>query len=186
MDPLLPPSDFALLHGAEIEAYILASPAPVSEAQVAARIQEGSSAAGLLRELAERTKDCAVRLVCDAEGWRYAVDPAFLPDALKTPARKARELSEAALATLAFIALYEPVTLGEIERGRGVKVSRALLDKLMEAGMIRPGIRRTGTGRAATYSTTDAFLAHFRLDALSDMPTPEELLSRGLPVESKE
>ena len=80
----------------------------------------------------------------------------------------------------------EPVTLAEIERGRGVKVSRALLDKLMEAGMIRPGIRRTGTGRAATYSTTDAFLAHFRLDALSDMPTPEELLSRDLPVDTPE
>ncbi|OAH40891.1 chromosome segregation protein ScpB [Methylorubrum populi] len=186
MDALPTPSDFALLHGAEIEAFILASPDPVTEAQVAARIQEGSSAAALLRELAERTKDRAVRLVRDADGWRYAVDPAFLPEALKAPARKARELSEAALATLAFVALYEPVTLAEIERGRGVKVSRALLDKLMEAGMIRPGIRRTGTGRAATYSTTDAFLAHFRLDALSDMPTPEELLSRDLPVDTPE
>lgn len=183
MDALPPTSDFALLHGAEIEAFILASPTAVTEAQVAARIPEGSSARALLRELAERTTGLAVRLVSDVEGWRYVVDPAALPEAMKAPARKARELSEPALATLAFVALYEPVTLAEIERGRGVKVSRALLDKLMEAGMIRPGIRRTGTGRAATFSTTDAFLDHFRLDALSDMPTPEELLSRDMPVE---
>lgn len=186
MDPLPITTDFALLHGAEIEAFIFASPEPVTEAQVAARLQEGASVAALLKDLAERSKGHAVRLVQEPAGWRYIVDPAFLPEALKAPARKARDLSEAALATLAFVALYEPVTLAEIERGRGVKVSRALLDKLMEAGMIRPGIRRTGTGRAATYSTTDGFLSHFRLDALSDMPTPEELLSRELPVDTEE
>jgi segregation and condensation protein B len=183
MDLATPTTDFALLHGSEIEAFILASPDPVTEAQVSARIPGGSSARALLRELADRSKDRAVRLVHDAEGWRYAVDPDALPEAMKAPARKARELTEAALATLAVVALYEPVTLAEIEKARGVKVSRALLEKLMEAGMLRPGIRRTGTGRAATFSTTDAFLDHFRLDALADMPTPEELLSRDMPVD---
>jgi segregation and condensation protein B len=186
MDPSPQTTDFALLHGAEIEAFILASPTPVTEAQVSARIPAGSSARALLKELAERSRDRAVRLVHDAEGWRYAVDPDALPEAMKAPARKARELTEAARATLAFVALYEPVTLAEIEKARGVKVSRALLDKLMEAGMLRPGIRRTGTGRAATFSTTDAFLDHFRLDALADMPTPEELLSRDMPVDGVE
>jgi segregation and condensation protein B len=50
----------------------------------------------------------------------------------------------------------------------------------MEAGWIVPRGRKQTVGRPATWVTTDAFLEHFGLAGLGDLPGMEELRAAGL------
>lgn len=86
-----------------------------------------------------------------------------------------KRLSEAALETLCFIALNQPVTVKEIERARGVKLFKGVIDALMDAGFIRASMRKSDSGRALAYVTTDLLLEHFGLSSAADLPTPDEL-----------
>ena len=49
-----------------------------------------------------------------------------------------------------------------------------------ETGWIRPRGRRKSPGRPVTYGTSEAFLSHFGLDGLTDLPGVEELKAAGL------
>ena len=91
-----------------------------------------------------------------------------------------RKLSKAALETLAIIAYHQPVTRAEIEDVRGVAVSKGTIDVLMELGWARLRGRRRTPGRPVTYGTTEAFLAHFNLEDISDLPGREDLKAAGL------
>ena len=59
-------------------------------------------------------------------------------------------------------------------------LSKGTLDLLIEAGWIAPKGRRETPGRPLTWGTTDAFLQHFGLDSVSDLPRLEELRAAGL------
>jgi segregation and condensation protein B len=72
------------------------------------------------------------------------------------------------------------VTRAEIEEIRGVVISKGTLDTLMEAGLIVPKGRKQTPGRPVTWVTTEAFLLHFGLNALSDLPGIDELRAAGL------
>src|SRR5439155_15001579 len=91
-----------------------------------------------------------------------------------------RKLSRAAIETLAIIAYHQPVTRAEIEDIRGVTTSKGSIDVLLQTGWIRPRGRRKSPGRPLTYGTSEAFLSHFGLDALADLPGLEELKAAGL------
>ena len=93
---------------------------------------------------------------------------------------RAKKLSRAAIETLAIVAYHQPVTRAEIEEIRGVTTSKGTLDVLLETGWIRLRGRRKAPGRPVTYGTTEAFLSHFGLDALADLPGLEELKGAGL------
>jgi segregation and condensation protein B len=72
------------------------------------------------------------------------------------------------------------VTRADIEEIRGVATSTGTLDVLLESGWIRMRGRRKTPGRPITYGTTEAFLSHFGLDAVGDLPGVEELKAAGL------
>ena len=91
-----------------------------------------------------------------------------------------KKLSRAAIETLAIIAYHQPVTRAEIEDIRGVATSKGTLDVLLETGWIRLRGRRKSPGRPVTYGTSEAFLSHFGLEALGDLPGLEELKGAGL------
>ena len=91
-----------------------------------------------------------------------------------------RKLSRAAIETLAIIAYHQPVTRTEIEDIRGVSTSKGSIDVLLETGWIKPRGRRKAPGRPLTFGTTEAFLSHFGLDAVGDLPGLEELKGSGL------
>ena len=91
-----------------------------------------------------------------------------------------RKLSRAAVETLAIVAYHQPVTRGEIEEIRGVSLNKGTLDTLLEAEFIRPRGRRQTPGRPVTWCTTQAFLDHFGLSDIKDLPGLEELKASGL------
>ena len=72
------------------------------------------------------------------------------------------------------------MTRAEIEEIRGVATSKGTLDVLLETGWIRLRGRRKAPGRPVTYGTTEAFLSHFGLEALGDLPGLDELKGAGL------
>ncbi|MBB4302172.1 segregation and condensation protein B [Rhodobium orientis] len=162
-----------------LEALLFASAEPLSEAFMAERLPSDVDVGSLLRELQSAYAGRGVNLVRVAEKWafRTAEDLSFL---LAPEAVEPRRLSRAALETLAVVAYHQPVTRAEIEEIRGVSMSKGVLDVLLETGWIRMRGRRRSPGRPVTYGTTEAFLDHFGLEAVGDLPGLEELKGAGL------
>ena len=82
-----------------------------------------------------------------------------------------QSLSQAALETLAVVAYKQPVTKLEIEAVRGVKCDYSV-QSLVNKGLIEEVGRKETLGRPILYGTTDAFLSHFGLTSLEDLPQP--------------
>ena len=91
-----------------------------------------------------------------------------------------KPLSRAALEVLAIIAYHQPITRSEIEDIRGISLSRGTLDILLELEWIKPRGRRRTPGRPLTWGTSPAFLDHFGLSSVEDLPGMDELKSAGL------
>lgn len=162
-----------------IEALLFASPEPLSERMLAQRLPEGVSVKTVLRELARLYEGRGVHLVRAGKTWAFRTAP-DLARRLNVEVQVTRKLSRAAVETLAIVAYHQPVTRAEIEEIRGVSLSKGTLDHLFELGWIKPGPRREAPGRPVTWGTTDAFLDHFGLESLKDLPGIEELKAAGL------
>lgn len=163
----------------EIEALLFAAAGPLSEADMAKRLPEGADIAAAVASLQVRYVGRGVELVCVADRWRFqtAQDLAWL---MTDEREEPRRLSKAAQETLAIIAYHQPVTRAEIEAVRGVQASRGTLDVLLELGLVRMRGRRRTPGRPVTYGTTDAFLEHYGLASLADLPGAAEMKAAGL------
>jgi len=162
-----------------IEALLFAAAEPLSLADLKRRLPEDADAAAGLEALRERYASRGVVLAEVGGRWRFQTAPDLAP--LMTEEREEpRRLSRAAQETLAIIAYHQPVTRAEIEAIRGVQASRGTLDVLLEIGMVRPRGRRRSPGRPVTYGTTDAFLEHFGLASLADLPGAPEMKAAGL------
>ena len=162
-----------------IEALLHAAAEPLSAADLAERLPEGSDIAAGLMALKARYAGRGVELVCVADRWRLqtAADLAFLMTRERTEPRR---LSRAAKETLAIIAYHQPVTRAEIDAVRGVQANRGTLDLLLELGLARIRGRRRTPGRPVTFGTTDAFLEHYGLASLADLPGVAEMKAAGL------
>jgi segregation and condensation protein B len=162
-----------------VEALLFAAAEPLSLKDLARRLPANADIPAALAALAARYQGRGVRLAEVAGRWRFqtAEDLAFL---MTEERDEPRRLSRAAQETLAIIAYHQPVTRAEIEAIRGVQASRGTLDVLLEIGFVRPRGRRRTPGRPVTYATTDAFLEHFGLASLVDLPGAAEMKAAGL------
>jgi segregation and condensation protein B len=162
-----------------LEAMLFASSEPLDAATLAERLPDEMDVEAALAALQQEYATRGVNLVRIAGKWtfRTANDLSWL---LSREAVETRKLSRAALETLAIVAYHQPVTRAEIEDIRGVSASKGTLDVLLETGWIRPRGRRKAPGRPLTFGTTEAFLAHFGLENLTDLPGLEELKGAGL------
>jgi segregation and condensation protein B len=162
-----------------LEAMLFASKEPLDEKTLAARLPADVDVKQALDMLKAEYLPRGVNLVRINGKWtfRTATDLAWL---LTKEAVQPRKLSRAAIETLAIIAYHQPVTRAEIEEIRGVVISKGTLDVLLETGWIRPRGRRKVPGRPITYGTTEAFVSHFGLEQLSDLPGLDELKGSGM------
>ena len=173
-EPVARPEELRL-----IEALLFAAGEPLDEKTLRARLPENVDLTAMMRLLQVEYAPRGVNLVRIAGKWtfRTANDLAWL---LAKDSVEPKKLSRAANETLAIIAYHQPVTRAEIEDIRGVTTSKGTLDALLETGWIRPRGRRKTPGRPLTFGTTETFLSHFGLDAVTDLPGLEELKGTGL------
>ena len=101
---------------------------------------------------------------------QLATRPDYAPyvEKLLQPVQK-QSLSQAVMETLAVIAYRQPVTKGEIEQVRGVKCDYSV-QSLMTKGLIAEVGRKETLGRPILYGTTDAFLRHFCISSVAELP----------------
>lgn len=166
-------------HRRLLEAVLFASDAPLSERELARRLPEGARLKALLRSLRVEYAGRGVQLVRAGRTWAFRTAP-DLAGMLNVEVKVSRKPSRAAVETLAIVSYHQPITRAEIEDIRGVGLSKGTLDFLFEQGWIKPGPRRETPGRPVTWVTTDAFLDHFGLESLKDLPGFEELKAAGL------
>jgi segregation and condensation protein B len=162
-----------------LEALLFASKEPLDEKTLAQRLPAEVDLKAALQVLQAEYSNRGVNLVCIGGKWtfRTARDLSWL---MTREAIETRKLSRAAIETLAVIAYHQPVTRAEVEEIRGVMMSKGTLDVLLETGWVKPRGRRKVPGRPITYGTTEAFISHFGLEQLSDLPGLDELKGSGL------
>jgi segregation and condensation protein B len=162
-----------------LEALLFAAGEPLDEATLAKGLPEGVNVKESLEQLQAEYATRGVNLVRIGKKWtfRTAGDLSWL---LTKETVESRKLSRAAIETLAIIAYHQPVTRAEIEEIRGVQTAAGTLDVLLKTAWIRPRGRRKAPGRPITYGTTEAFLSHFGLEEVGDLPGLDELKGAGL------
>ena len=162
-----------------LEAVLFAADEPLDEKALAGRLPAGADVHALLLQLQQEYAPRGVNLMRVGGKWslRTAGDLAWI---LTRETVVTKKLSRAAIETLAIVAYHQPVTRAEIEEIRGVTTSKGTLDVLLETGWIRLRGRRKAPGRPVTYGTSEAFMSHFGLDALTDLPGIDELKGAGL------
>ncbi len=181
VDETLPEVDMSQEDIRLVEAMLFATSAALSVSQIAERFSEGRAGVipAVLEHLKEQYANRGVNLVQRNERWalRTATD---LGDQLRLEKEQPKKFTRSAMETMAIIAYHQPVTRAEIENIRGVATAPGAVDALMEAGWIKPGKRREVPGRPVTWLSTQAFLDHFGLEKLEDLPGMDELKAAGL------
>ena len=121
----------------------------------------------------------AFKIYRHAGGYQFLTKPEYhevLGVYLKQTSKK--QLSKAALETLAIVAYRQPTTKSEIEQIRGVSSDYAV-QKLLEKGLITITGKAETVGHPLLYGTSDRFMSYFGINALTDLPQPKDF---ALPV----
>jgi len=163
-----------------IEALVFASAEPVAFKKLSPYLNDETELAEIIDLIKSRYDDRSgieFKVIDQTLAFRTRADIAAHLS-LERPVQK--PLSRAALEVLAIIAYHQPITRSEIEEIRGISLSRGTIDILLELEWIRPQGRRRTPGRPLTWGTSTAFLDHFGLSSVSELPGMEDLKSAGL------
>ncbi len=162
-----------------LEAMLFASQNPLTPQAIHERLPSDADLNVLLNELRGQYSDRGIQLVEIGGAWAFRTSPE-VASALTIEKDVDRKLSRAALETMAVIAYHQPITRAEIENIRGVATHKGTIDQLLELGWVKPGKRRETPGRPLTWLTTNAFLDHFGLGSIMELPGLEDLKAAGL------
>lgn len=167
-------------YAATVEAIIFASDKPVRERELRHHIPDEQDMAEIIEMIRQRfDASCGIELRQVGDGWAFRTR-AEIAERLNQHKQVERPLSRAAFEVLAIIAYHQPITRAEIEEIRGISLSKGTIDILLELTWIKPRGRRRTPGRPLTWGTSPAFLDHFGLDDITDLPGLDELKSAGL------
>jgi len=161
-----------------VESLIFSSLEPLSRNDIKKMLSEygNFNLEQILEELALDYRDRGI-VLSNVENRFYFKTSDNLKDFLTIQTKKIKNLSNAAVETLAIISYHQPVTRAEIEKIRGKPVFRGTLDSLLELKWIKPHGRRETPGRPVTWVTDYEFLKHFGLSSIKDLPKVDELES---------
>ena len=161
-----------------LEAALFAASRPLSLEELGSlepESGEGALRAALTELRAAYGDQHGVELAEIAEGWQFLTRREYAEAIDRAQfALRPRRLSPAALETLAIIAYRQPVGRLEVDEIRGVD-SGAVIDKLLERGLVEVVTRGEGLGRPLLYGTTPQFLEILGLKDLEELPRLEEL-----------
>jgi segregation and condensation protein B len=163
-----------------LEAALLSSTEPLTVLQLK-RLFAGEVDADNIRKVLDELKGewagRSIELTTVASGWRFRVKPDYQKFLDRISSEKPPRYSRAVLETLAIVAYRQPVTRGDIEEVRGVAVSPATLNALIERGWVDIVGHRESPGRPAILATTKKFLDDLNLRSLEELPPLDELLA---------
>lgn len=163
-----------------LEAFLLASGKPQSLERFYELFDEAERPGPTVfkKALEALRKTCdnrAFELVEVATGYRLQIREKYAPWVGRLWEERPQRYSRALLETLALIAYRQPITRGEIEDVRGVAVNSNIIRTLVEREWIRVVGYRDVPGKPAMFATTKAFLDHFNLKSLDQLPPLAEL-----------
>jgi segregation and condensation protein B len=163
-----------------VEAALLASPQPLTIAQLAALFVDDATVdpGEIQQAIIALQADCrgrGVELVEVASGYRYQVRADVHPLVSRLWTERQTKYTRATLETLALISYRQPITRGEIEQIRGVGVNANMIKALEEREWIRVVGHRDVPGRPELFGTTKAFLDYFGLKSLDQLPPLAEI-----------
>jgi segregation and condensation protein B len=161
------------------EAVIVAAGRPVNEVEIASHLPSGSDVNAILERLVEAYAGRGIVPVRTAGGWTMRTRPECSRFAVEAFGERHR-LGRASTETSISIAIFGPVTRSEIERIRGVALSKGTMDALLVGGLIRPGPRRETPGRPLTWVVTERFLELHDIADVSEIPEWKEIREQGL------
>ena len=163
-----------------VELMLIGSGRAMTAAEIAERLPYPVDIREIVEGLNAEYEERGISIV-EVQPSRYAVRTRpEASDLCRSMLPRAPRMSPAAMQTLSVIAYFQPVTRSEIERVRGVALSKGTLDILIFIGWVRPGPRRASPGNPMTFVTTDAFLHQFNLSSLDDLPEIDSLREEGL------
>ncbi|RPH58837.1 MAG: SMC-Scp complex subunit ScpB [Chloroflexi bacterium] len=156
--------------------FVAAEPVTAGQLAVALDLTTTDVEKGL-DELEEQLRTRGLRLQKHAGRYQLTTAPEMADSVERFLGLEATSrLSRAALEALAIIAYQQPVTRPSVDAVRGVN-SDGVIKSLLSKGLLQEVGRTEGPGRPILYGTTPAFLQHFGLNSLSELP------SLNLPVE---
>ncbi len=165
-----------------IEAVLFASSTPVPREDLARVVGQGASLDLLIEDLAVDLEARPYEIAKSGHGWFLRTRATYGPviRAAADIRDQSLNLSEYEVAVLAAVAYQQPISRDGLKDIFGKDISRDLIGRLSERGLIAPGPREPRRGAPFTFVTTDAFLAAFDLTSLADLPDPEQLHDAGL------
>jgi segregation and condensation protein B len=161
-----------------LEALLVVASAPLSVQELSDAADDDpervEAALGLVRErYAEGRSGIVIEHVAGGWAFRSAREAAQACARLfEKPAQ--RNLSQAALETLAIVAYLGPCSRPDVARIRGVSADSAVAN-LVERGLITESGRDDAAGGAIRYRTTPLFERVFGLESLSQLPRLEDV-----------
>ena len=167
-------------YAATLEALVFASDKPLRDRELQHLLPDDVILDDVMQVVMQRyDASGGVELCRVGDGWAFRTRPA-VAERLQLRRTVERPLSRAALEILAIIAYHQPITRAEIEEIRGISSSKGTMDILLELTWIKPRGRRRTPGRPLTWGTSPAFLDHFGLSDISDLPGVDDLKAAGL------
>ena len=166
-----------------IEALLLVAEDPLSKRQLTRLLQPDDDTdkeiarlvGHAINSLRRDSQHRAYELIEVGSGFRLQIRTELNVWVNKLWMQRPRKYSRALLETLALIAYRQPITRGEIEQVRGVAVSSYTMRTLVDRGWVRELGTKDLPGRPMMYGTTPAFLDHFSLRSLDDLPPLADL-----------
>lgn len=172
-----------------LEAVLFAAAEPLSEAVLSRVLDPEMDVRALLKEIQLHCDGLGFELLDTPLGWVFRSRPAY-GESIRVAREKVVEelpLSEAEVEVLMIIAYYQPVTRGQIAamRNRSLEkktgeVRSEWVRRFLDLGWIGHGPRLATAGNPITYVTTTAFLDHFGLASLHDLPDLDRLAAADL------
>jgi len=156
-----------------VEGAIFLSQEPISEDELSEKLGIDREKISLIvSQLRMEYSDRGVVLKKVAGGYRFFTSPELKEELSRFVEERPVKLSRPLLEVLAIIAYNQPITKKRIAQIRGQNPDGAV-KSLLEKGLIEVVGRENSPGRPKLYGTTKAFLEHFGLSSLSELPPVE-------------
>lgn len=169
-----------------VEAVIFAAREPVSAEVLARVVGKCCSIDLIIDDIRNELRSRPYELVAVAGGWQHRTRRVY-SDAIRAATGQganggpgSKTLSQSESLVLMCIAYFQPITRADLSSFLGKEVSRDLIGVLRSQDFIASGPRSPQPGAPYTYVTTRAFMSHFGLNTLRDLPDFESLEDAGL------